>query len=372
MISLNRTKTHKNLLITSIQFILVSLLLSCNQIGNNQSSIKTDTVPISLTDTNLNTENSTDIKNIQEDSSYSFIKMLDSLGYINILKVDSSIKIDLKYSKENNFFEKDLYGNFNVCYLEQQTAEKLKVAQQKLKKIDQTLSLIVFDAIRPRNIQRIMWKSSKLEHEDKIKFLANPDLISLHNFGTAVDVGIIMQDGTLLDMGTEFDFPGELAYPSLEDYFAEKNILGINIIQNRRLLRRIMVESGFLPNKYEWWHFNSCSRNEALQKFTVIESFTRYSRQTGSNTLKQNSIIFKIQIAASKTKKNYNESYLNRKTEMYIHDNMFKYTVGNFNNLKETYEFRDQLRKCCFEQCFVVCFNGKTRINILEAIELTE
>jgi D-alanyl-D-alanine dipeptidase len=41
-------------------------------------------------------------------------------------------------------------------------------------------------------------------------------------------------------------------------------------INNRKLLRDIMHKAGFSYLPTEWWHFNSCSRPEAMQKYRII------------------------------------------------------------------------------------------------------
>ena len=40
---------------------------------------------------------------------------------------------------------------------------------------------------------------------------------------------------------------------------------------NRELLRNVMVSSGFMGITTEWWHFNSCFRTEAYEKYKIIE-----------------------------------------------------------------------------------------------------
>jgi D-alanyl-D-alanine dipeptidase len=37
--------------------------------------------------------------------------------FFNIQSIDSTLKVDLKYSSKNNFLGKDVYGDLNKCYL---------------------------------------------------------------------------------------------------------------------------------------------------------------------------------------------------------------------------------------------------------------
>ena len=40
--------------------------------------------------------------------------------------------------------------------------------------------------------------------------------------------------------------------------------------ENRILLRQVMKSAGFRALPSEWWHFNLCSRDEAKQKYKLI------------------------------------------------------------------------------------------------------
>ena len=50
-------------------------------------------------------------------------------GLINIQEVDSSILVDLKYSTEDNFMNKDVYGHMTRAYLQKDVAEDLAKCQ---------------------------------------------------------------------------------------------------------------------------------------------------------------------------------------------------------------------------------------------------
>ena len=192
-------------------------------------------------------------------------------GLINIHDLDTSIMVELKYSTTDNFLGKDVYGGLKNAYLQPDVAEMLVSSQKFLKSIHPEFSLIVYDAARPRSIQQKMWDAVDAPFQEKIRFLANPVNGSIHNFGAAVDVSILDADGNPLDMGTSFDYMGELAYPSLEEEMLEQDRLEPNHIENRRLLRRVMRHGGFWGIQSEWWHFNACSRAEARERYQIIE-----------------------------------------------------------------------------------------------------
>lgn len=196
---------------------------------------------------------------------------LINAGLLDIKTLDSTIVVDLKYSTTDNFLGIDIYGDFNKCYLQPDVAHKLKLAQQFLRSKFPYYNLIVYDAARPRSIQARMWDTIDVPLRERSKYLSNPKGGSLHNFGAAVDLSMIDQNGFLLDMGTKYDYFGELAYPREEDRMIKEGKLSHQQLLNRELLRSVMEHAGFSGITTEWWHFNSCSRNEAYLKYAIIE-----------------------------------------------------------------------------------------------------
>lgn len=192
-------------------------------------------------------------------------------GLVDVKTVDSTIVVDLKYSTCDNFLCMDVYGDFNKCYLQPDVAEKLKLAQQYLKAKFPYYSLIVFDAVRPRSVQRLMWDTVDIPYSERGKFLSSPHGGSLHNFGAAVDISIIDENGHELDMGTPYDYFGELAYPRAEQRMIYEGKLTHRQLLNRDILRNVMHQAGFWGIATEWWHFNSCTRENAYQKYVIIE-----------------------------------------------------------------------------------------------------
>lgn len=192
-------------------------------------------------------------------------------GLIEVQELESAIYCNLKYSTEDNFLGQDVYGDFDRCYLQPEVAAGLAVAQAHLEKKRPGLHLSIYDAVRPRRVQQQMWDLVDYPIEEKVRYVSNPKNGSLHNFGAAVDVTIVEADGTELDMGTPFDYFGELAYPRKEAAMLEAGLLSETVIANRRLLREVLYKGGFTVLPTEWWHFNFCSRKEAFERYTIIE-----------------------------------------------------------------------------------------------------
>ena len=190
---------------------------------------------------------------------------------ININSLDSNIRVVLHYSTSHNFLNKALYKGLTDCYLPCEVAIKLCNAQYFLNSQYPNYHLIVFDAVRPLHIQKQMWDELDMPAKEKINYLAHPNDISLHNYGAAVDIGIIGDNDVLLDMGTPFDFFGELSEPKKEKQFVLDGTLSQQALSNRLLLRNVMIKAGFSPITTEWWHFNSTTKIIAATKYELIE-----------------------------------------------------------------------------------------------------
>lgn len=198
-------------------------------------------------------------------------KLFVSNNLINIHLIDSSIRVSLHYSTTYNFLKKPIYQGLEDCYLPCDIAIKLGNAQYFLHQQFPNYNLIVFDAVRPLSAQKQMWDELDMPQKEKINYLAHPNDISLHNYGAAVDVGIISNEHVLLDMGTEFDSFVELSKPRKEKHFYKEGKLSKPALTNRLLLRKAMLEAGFMTITSEWWHFNSCSKIKANKVYRLIE-----------------------------------------------------------------------------------------------------
>ncbi len=210
-------------------------------------------------------------RSIEKDDCF-WDSIMQKNGLINILKVDPSLMVDLKYTTEDNFMKKDIYGCLVNCYLQPEVADKLKNAQNYLKTEHPHLSLLIWDGTRPRSVQRYMWDLLDMPDNEKRNFVSNPKYGSVHNYGAAIDLTIFnLKDSMLLDMGTEFDHFSVLAWPIKENEMLKQKRLNEIQINNRKLLRKVMSKAGFSVLKTEWWHFNSLSRSDASKKYSIVE-----------------------------------------------------------------------------------------------------
>ena len=196
-------------------------------------------------------------------------RYLDSLGFVNIAEADSSIAIDLMYTRADNFTGTLLYEDLHEAYLHPEAMESLLRAQKFLKEIRPDYSLIVYDAARPLSVQQKMWDVVK--GTSKYIYVSNPSRGGgLHNYGLAVDISILDDKGTPLPMGTPIDHLGKEAHITEEATLVAQGKLTEQERENRLLLRQVMKEAGFRPLSSEWWHFNRVGRQTAKERYRVI------------------------------------------------------------------------------------------------------
>ncbi len=307
-------------------------------------------------------------------------KVFKAYGLVNVQTVDTTIIVNLKYAGKNNFLNTNMYGEIKNAYLQRDVCKKLKQASAWLKKYNPSYRLVILDAARPVSIQQKMWLDIPLPDGDREKFVSSPQIGSLHNFGAAVDVTIADQHGHYLDMGTGFDSFSDTAYTVDEDYLLKIHKLTQLQYQNRRLLRKIMQQSGFTPIETEWWHFNACSRNYAKAHYPLIVSHLLNQNpwlaqnKVNAPVLKKintASVSFKIQLAMSKEKwSGKDKKFKGLDVNYYIHNGFYKYTTGNFSSLDKAVEMLDTVKQRGFTDAFIVAFSQNTRISVKDAIEL--
>jgi D-alanyl-D-alanine dipeptidase len=189
-------------------------------------------------------------------------------GLVDVQKIDPSITVDLKYSTTDNFIKTDVYGNLTRAYLQPMAAQKVAKANELLHKANPDYHLLIYDAARPMSVTVIFWnKMSHLPPHLREDFVADPKQGSIHNFGCAVDLTIADKNGKALDMGTPYDYYGDLAWPTKEQYLLKVGKLTQAQINNRKLLRRVMVEAGYTSIV----SFNAMPRKKAKARYGFIE-----------------------------------------------------------------------------------------------------
>jgi D-alanyl-D-alanine dipeptidase len=163
---------------------------------------------------------------------------------IELITLDPTIKLDIRYATENNFTGKKVYPEARA-FLQKPAAKRVAKVHKKLKK--KGLGIVIFDGYRPWAITKLFWETVA---PDQRKFVADPAKGSKHNRGCAVDLSIFdLKTGKLVPMPSDFDEFTERASPDYDGGTEEERA-------NRDLLRELMEDEGFTVNPNEWWHFD--------------------------------------------------------------------------------------------------------------------
>ncbi len=162
-------------------------------------------------------------------------------SFVNLRNLSDDFVYDMKYASIDNFLETNVY-ECDSCFLRMATARALISANEDFRKMGYKIK--IYDCYRPLDIQKKMWKIVP-----DARYVANPEAGSIHNRGGAVDITLVNEEGTELDMGTKFDFFGAAAAHNYKK-------LKKQVLENRLLLKSVMMENGFSPIKSEWWHYN--------------------------------------------------------------------------------------------------------------------
>lgn len=188
--------------------------------------------------------------------------VLNSADFVEIVETPHLV-LDLRYASTNNFTKKNIYGKFDRAFLHQIAARKLKFAESILARDYPHLRFVLYDALRPRSVQQILWEQfTPPPGQTKSNYVANPKRGSLHNYGLALDISIRDRNDQELDMGTPFDSFERLAQPAAEMEMLASRKLTSQQYSNRIILRKIMTTAGFKVQSTEWWHFNALSKDE--------------------------------------------------------------------------------------------------------------
>lgn len=197
---------------------------------------------------------------------------LDSLmrhyGLVDDQELNSLIEVDLKYATTDNFTGSNMYGSLRRAYLERGFAHRVARAQSLLTKERPGYRLRIYDAARPISVQKRMYQF--VEDTPLRIYVAPATRGGRHNYGVAVDLTIVDPKGQPLDMGVPFDHFGEESHMGNEEAFVRLGKMKPEVIENRRLLQRLMDRVGLRPYVKEWWHYQ--------EKIGMSEVRRRYRR----------------------------------------------------------------------------------------------
>nr|WP_236646962.1 M15 family metallopeptidase [Micromonospora acroterricola] len=206
-------------------------------------------------------------------------------GFVVLTDVDPRIHTDVRYATAHNFVGRPITGYPEpLCLLTRQAAEALRRAQDAA--LAGGHSLKVYDCYRPQSAADdfVAWAKRPGEQQAKAEFY--PDVAksrlfadgyigapTAHSRGGTVDLTLVDEPpasqppyvpgqpqvactaprgqrfaDNSIDMGTGFDCFDARAHT------ADPRITGA-ARDNRRLLRRLMTDAGFVNYDREWWHY---------------------------------------------------------------------------------------------------------------------
>lgn len=186
---------------------------------------------------------------------------MDPSGFVLLSDHVPHAVLEMRYYSSYNFIGERIDGYEEPCaLLTREAARALKAVSAEM--LVQGYRLKIFDAYRPACAVRafILWGIE--DRDTRMKEYFYPDIEknelfskgyiarrSSHSRGSAVDLTLLdMKSGKELDMGSPFDFFGEISHPYSDAVTPQQ-------LENRMTLRNAMVRNGFVPYDCEWWHF---------------------------------------------------------------------------------------------------------------------
>ena len=186
-------------------------------------------------------------------------------GFAYLKKENPTLILDLRYATSENFTGKIVTGYTSEKAI---GTKALSIALRKVQALlrSRGLGLKVFDAYRPQSAVDafISWAASASDTLKKREYYPNlkkEDLFELgyiaeksgHTRGSTIDVTLVYlkgrRKGKEIDMGGKWDYFGEASHFNYQKISPKQ-------MENRRLLRDLMIEGGFNPYEKEWWHFS--------------------------------------------------------------------------------------------------------------------
>lgn len=179
-------------------------------------------------------------------------KMADT-SFVRLADYSPDFEYELRYATTDNFLKSKVYPCAE-CYTRVKTAKALIAANADL--MQKGFRIKFYDCYRPNSVQYKMW-----EIVPNPQYVADPRKGSIHNKGGAVDITLVTLKNKPLDMGTDFDYFGKLAYHDNTD-------LPEKVLGNRKILKETMEKHGFWSIRTEWWHYNlSAASNDPVADF---------------------------------------------------------------------------------------------------------
>lgn len=183
-------------------------------------------------------------------------------GFVLVSETVPDAILEIRYFSTYNFVGERISGyNEPIALLTKEAASALKEASDDL--LQQGYQIKVYDAYRPQSavdhfkawaldLEDTRMKAYFYPEVDKSMLFAQGYIASQsgHSRGSVVDVTLVNRaTGKDVDMGSPFDYFGEISHPSHTAGLTKEQI------DNRNILRDAMLAHGFKAINTEWWHF---------------------------------------------------------------------------------------------------------------------
>ena len=164
--------------------------------------------------------------------------------FTELVTLDPSIKLDIRYATTNNFTGSVFYQQPRA-FMQRPAAEAIARANLRLKELG--LGLLIHDAYRPWHVTKMFWDATPNDFKD---FVANPANGSRHNRGCAVDLTLFdLKSNQPVQMVAGYDEFSSRSLPTYPGGTSRQRWY-------REVLRKTMEAEEFTVFDNEWWHFD--------------------------------------------------------------------------------------------------------------------
>ncbi|WP_203457061.1 M15 family metallopeptidase [Paenibacillus tepidiphilus] len=182
-------------------------------------------------------------------------------GFVYLDEVIPSAQFEIRYYTSNNFVGARIDGyKAPLAIFSRQAAAALKKVSDDL--AQKGYILHIYDAYRPQKAVNhfLRWSQDTADVKMKSQYYPKLDKRNLfklgfiakksgHSRGSTVDLTLAdKKTGAVIDMGSPFDFFGEISYYNTPLVSAKQHA-------NRKVLKDAMEKRGFKYYSKEWWHF---------------------------------------------------------------------------------------------------------------------
>jgi len=186
---------------------------------------------------------------------------------VEITKI-RGLRMDLRYASFDNVTGHDMYCGIQRAFIHKDALPKLRRALRIVAKELPGYSLVIYDAARPMYAQAVL--KSSVAGTPYSHFVSSGKTGGLHNYGLALDLGLVDSLGTPMDMGADFDSFERCAGLKGEADALKSGRLTQQQIDNRNILRGIMKRAGWVMLPSEWWHFNAFTRSYTKEHYLLF------------------------------------------------------------------------------------------------------